>query len=167
MKREESRSQGVVPKEFQNIKQLPAKAIEQLDKLRSDLIASIERTQRIKARYIADLQKHRSGSNRIKHVIDKLEVIGFHSDAQVEVALKDISKILNFRPQVKRKSCDQGTDTVALEREICLTKRQKLQEEEAHWTRKSREVIRKGLTRTEVSKTVDGLVDQVINKFNF
>lgn len=95
--------------DFKLIRQLkPADAAE-LDKLRDDLQESIERTIRVEHAFIKRLTEHAISSNRIKHIIQTVGEVPFHSDLQRKIVAVGVTDIL--------KSKDVTAKRLALEEE--------------------------------------------------
>jgi exonuclease VII large subunit len=80
--------------DFKRIRYLEPEAIQRLDKLRTDLQASIERTVRIQQAFVKQLQKAALKSNRIKHIIQVVGEVPFHSELQRKIVSKVITTIL-------------------------------------------------------------------------
>lgn len=89
--------------DFKLIRYLRAGDPERLDKLRDDLQASIERTVRIQQRFVKELTKHSSYSNRVKTIIKAVGEIPFHSDFQRKIIADGITEILESKDKAAEK----------------------------------------------------------------
>lgn len=81
--------------EFKLIHYLDPAVTDQLDKLRDDLQASIERTVRVQQAFVKQLTKHAVRSNRIKSVIKAIDIVPFHCDVQRKIIAEGVTYILN------------------------------------------------------------------------
>lgn len=84
-------------RDFKRIRHLYQQEVDQLDKLRYDLQESVERTIRIQQAFVKQLQKQALYSNRIKHIINQLELVWFYSDSQRKILDVGISDILQSK----------------------------------------------------------------------
>jgi hypothetical protein len=84
-------------KDFCRIKQLKTETVQKLDKIRYDLQESIEKTSRIQQAFLKQLNKESLNSNRIKHIVQQLELFTFYSESQRKILDTSISDILRSK----------------------------------------------------------------------
>jgi len=80
--------------DFKRIRSLSEDAQKDLDKLRDDLQASIERTVRLQHRFVEELTKYAVGCNRTKEIVKALGIVPFYAEQQRKVVDKGIFDIL-------------------------------------------------------------------------
>jgi RNAse (barnase) inhibitor barstar len=89
-------------RDFKRIRSLDPETVARLDKLRADLQESIERTVRIEQAFVKQLRKEALNSNRIKHIIQVVEEIPFHSDLQRKICDARITEILKSKAKAEQ-----------------------------------------------------------------
>ncbi|KAJ0394528.1 hypothetical protein P43SY_002491 [Pythium insidiosum] len=93
--RDRRKKSSFARRDFESVRQLDDNA--SLDKLRADLYDSIERTVRIQQAFVKQLRKEAPHSNRIKHIIDLVDLIPFHADSQRNILDEKITHVLKSK----------------------------------------------------------------------
>jgi hypothetical protein len=90
-------------REFKRIRVLDEDRVALLDKLRNDLIESIERTVRIQQRFIKELRAEARYSDRVKHIIQAVEEVPFHSDLQRKIVDRTVTEIIDSKAKEEKR----------------------------------------------------------------
>lgn len=90
------------PREFKKIRQLDQESIDNLDKLRFDLRESIERTLRIQQVFVRQLRKETKYSERIKHILNIIDLIPFYCDSQQKILDRTITEVLDSKEKAAK-----------------------------------------------------------------
>ena len=97
------KSLEITSTEFKHIRQLERESAKNLNKIRNDLLNSIEKVNRVHQAFNRELLKESSTSNRIRYIIDSLDVVQFQADALTTVVKEHITGII-FARNVRRRS---------------------------------------------------------------
>ena len=92
-----------IKEEFNKVRQLDDEDIQHLNKARCDLSQSIDRTLRIQQAFIRKLQKQAKYSDRVKHIINSVELIKFHCEVQQQIITETITEILDSKEKAHKR----------------------------------------------------------------
>ena len=77
--------------------------IQYLDRARINLSGSIDKTVRIQQAFLRELEKNYKHSDRVKHIINSVQLIKFHCEIQQKILDREITDILDSKEKALKK----------------------------------------------------------------
>jgi hypothetical protein len=96
-KHRSKRKVSFVEPAFKRIRYFEQETTDKLDKLRNDLLDSIQRTVRVEQAFVKELTRHAHRCNRIKSIIKSVGEVPFHCDLQRQIVSEHITHILESK----------------------------------------------------------------------